>query len=88
MHFDWTVTLGTLLQIVAMVSLVIVGWSKLNTRLELLVSELRHQADTLKDHKVKLGAIDGRIYAMGVDLARLTGQAEGQKRRIGDSSES
>lgn len=76
MTFDWTVTLGNVLQLVTMIGLAIAGYYAISARMAVFESMLAGHADTLKQHAQRLDLYEARIVEVIGDLQRLIGRME------------
>lgn len=74
MHWDGTITLGTVLQIVAMFALAVAMFNALSARMSIF-------ENALKDHAEKLGNHDESIMELVKQVARLIGASDNGRRR-------
>ena len=76
MHWDGTITLGAIIQIVSMVLLAIAGFNALSARLGNFETTIKDHADTLDKLDGRLTAVGDRYTALAGQLQRLIGRSE------------
>ncbi len=77
LHWDGTVTLGSVLIIVSMIGTAVVGWNAFTTRLTILETTLRTHAGAMSSHSDRLDIHEGRILELVGHVQRLIGLSEG-----------
>lgn len=76
MHFDATVTLGTVIQIIALACTAYAVVLAVKNRIEILESTLKQHAEALKSHDTVLGTYEARLFEIVGGLQRLIGRFE------------
>ena len=76
MRFDWTTNLGTIIQILTMIGLVVGLMNSLKSRLDAMQAMLKTHADALAKHDVVLSVYETRIFTMVADIQKLIGKFE------------
>ncbi len=77
MHWDGTITLGSVLIIVSMVGTAVVGWSAFTARLAVFENTLKAHASAMTSHSARLDIHEGRILELVGHVQRLIGLSEG-----------
>ncbi len=81
MHFDNTITLGAVMQLVGMAVLAIAAYHAVNNKIELFKAILEDHAEALKKHDATLGIYETRIFDLVGGLQRLIGRFESAQRQ-------
>lgn len=76
MTFDWSITLGAVLQIVTMVASVFALALALKARLDSLEDVLKTHAAALEKHDNVLTLYESRFFTMVADVQKLIGKFE------------
>ena len=76
MRFDWTITLGTIIQLVTMIPLAIGFFIALMSRLNSVQAMLKTHTEALSKHDSILQIYEGRIFTMVADIQKLIGKFE------------
>lgn len=74
--FDWTITLGGVLQILTMVLLAVAVFNALAARITIFENTLKNHADSLKAHADRLDRHEARIIELIGTLQRVIGRSE------------
>lgn len=81
MHFDATITLGTLIQVGSMGLLAVAVFNAVSARLTIFENILKTHSDFIKDHADRFDAYDERLLTIVGDLQRLIGRSEIHRQR-------
>lgn len=76
MRFDWTLTFGTVLQIVSMVLLAVAVFNAVSARLSIFENTLKDHAASLARHADRLDRYDSLLLKVVGDLQRVVGQSD------------
>ena len=76
MRFDWTLTLGAVIQIATIIVATAAVINAVTNRIELLRATLQTHADALKKHDTALSLYESRVFELVSDLQRLIGRFE------------
>lgn len=76
MIIDWTISLGSMIQIFSMVILVVAGYYALKSQLAIFQQTLHTHAVALDAHTARLTKIDEQVIGIIGDLQRLIGRSE------------
>lgn len=79
-HFDATITLGTLIQVGSMGLLAVAVFNAVSARLTIFENILKTHAEFIKDHADRFDAYDARFLSVVSDLQRLIGRSEIHRR--------
>lgn len=81
-HFDWTISLGQIVQAVSFVLAIILSIQRvyhlLDKRIALIVEEVKQHGATLSDHNGRMTKYEEMLFKVVGDLQRLVGRAEVQ----------
>lgn len=73
MQFDPTISMGTVIQIAAMIALGIAGWYAFKAKIEVFENTLREHAKSMTGHASRLDTHETRILELVGNVQRLIG---------------
>lgn len=76
-RMDWTINIGTVLQILSMCGCVVVVVVSVSNRLKAFETTLKQHGDALQKHDTTLSVYETRILDIVSNLQRLIGRMEG-----------
>ncbi len=77
MHWDWTVNIGTVVQMLVLGGAILAGFASVKNELQSTKAVLRSHAQALEKHDAILGIYETRLFELVGGLQRLLGRIEG-----------
>ena len=81
MSFDWSLHIGDVIQVLAILGTAMWAYHGIAVKLALLAQIIEEHSDTLREHGQRLTRYEESLFKLVGDLQRMVGHLEGSKPR-------